>query len=284
MDRRTRAVIVVVVAALLASIAAYGVFQAIQTQQIREVPVAARFTVVAARTIPVGTQLTPEMIRVAGWPADAPVAGGFAKPEEVLGRGVTVGLVENEPILESKLAAKGTAAGLASVIPPGMRAIAVRVNDVISVAGYTLPGSRVDVIVTLNPGQESISRIVISNVQVLSIGQSIDTGQAREGKAAQNPPLVTLALSPVDAERLALASTQGQIMLALRNPMDTESITTSGARVSALFGGSASAEPVKAAVRSQPRPAAALPPPPAPKPPSVEVIMGTTRKEQIIKK
>src|SRR6185436_13862822 len=165
MDRRTRAFIVVGIAAVLATGAAFGVYRAIQTRPVIQVPIAERFTVVASRAVPIGTQLTADMIRVVGWPADSPVTGGFEKPEEVVGRGLTVPIVENEPILESKLSPKGTGGGLGPVITPGMRAVAVRVNDVTSVAGYVLPGTRVDVIVTMRPGQESISRIVLSNVK-----------------------------------------------------------------------------------------------------------------------
>jgi pilus assembly protein CpaB len=282
MDRRTRALVVVGLATILASAAAYGVFRAIQTRPVVRVPVASRFVVLASQPVPVGSQLTAAMVRVAGWPADAPVSGGFSKPEEVIGRGVTVGLVENEPIIESKLAPKDGGAGLGPAITNGMRAVSVRVNDVISVAGWVLPGSRVDVIVTMRPGQESISRIVLSNVKVLSTGQNIDTGQSREGKPAQNTPLVTLELTPIDAERIALASNQGEIALALRNPMDVSTTETQGARMSALLGAPAPA-PVRAASRGPAR-AAPPPPPPAPKPQTIEVLSGNQRKETVIKK
>src|SRR6185503_1875335 len=284
MDRRTRALIVVGLAAVLATGAAYGVYRAIQTRPVERVPIASRFVVVAARPLPVGVAIAHDMIRVTGWPADAPVAGGFEKREAVLWRGVTVALVENEPIIESKLAAKGMGAGLAPAVPAGMRGIAVRVNDVISVAGYTLPGSHVDVIVTFRPGTEMISKVVLSNVLVLSTGPSTDTNQAREGKPATNPPLVTLALTPADAERLTLATSQGQVTLALRNPMDTEQVVTSGARVAGLMG-VAVAEP-RPAPTGRPRAAAPPPaaPPPPPRPSSIRVIMGTSSKEQIIKK
>lgn len=282
MDRRTRAFIVVGIATVLASVAAFGVHRAITTRPVLHVPMASRFTIVAARPIPVGTQVTAEMIRVAGWPADAPVSGGFSKPEEVIGRGVTVALVENEPVIESKLSSKGSGAGLSPVITPGMRAFSIRVNDVTSIAGWVQPGSRVDVIVTMKPGAESISRIVLSNVKVLSAGQSIDTVQAREGRAAQAPALVTLELTPQDVERVSLASNQGQIALALRNAMDVATVETSGARMSALLGAQP-AEPV----RTGPRPArAAAAPAPTPTPtpkPTIEVISGATRKVQEIK-
>jgi pilus assembly protein CpaB len=120
-------------------------------------------------------------------------------------------------------------------------------------------------------------------VQVLSAGVDIDSAKAREGKAQPNVPVVTLLLSPVDAERLALASTQGQIALALRNPTDVEKVETAGARMSALLG-SPAPEPIRTVVRGQTRMVAPPPPPPPPKPPSVEIIAGATRKEQIIKK
>lgn len=285
MDRRTRAFVVVGVAALLASAAAFGVYRAIQTRPVVRVPVASRFVVVAAKPIAVGTTVTAEMIRVAGWPADAPVMGGFAKPEDVLGRGVIVALVENEPLIESKMAPKGTA-GLAPVVPTGMRAISVRVNDVISVAGFTLPGSRVDVIVTMRMDSDPISRIVLSNVRVLTTGQNVDTAQPVDGnRPASNPALVTLALTPTDAERLTLAATQGQIALALRNPMDVDQTETVGARMSALLGGSAPAPPPVRSPGRAPQRAVAPPPPPEPaKPPTIAVFAGTTRKETTVKK
>ena len=283
MDRRTRTIIVVALATVLASGAAFGVYRAIQSRPVVQVPIAERFTVVASKAIPVGSSLTNEMVKVVAWPADSPVAGGHAKPEEVLGRGVTVALVENEPIVDSKLAPKESGAGLGPAIPPGMRAVSVRVNDVSSVVGYTVAGTRVDVIVTLRPAQESISRIVISNVQVLSAGADIDTAKARGGAPAQNVPVVTLLLTPYDSERLALASTQGQIMLALRNPLDVAKVETPGARISGLLGAPAP-EPIKTVVRGQTRMVAPPPPPPPPKPTTVEIIAGATRKEQIVKK
>jgi Flp pilus assembly protein CpaB len=118
---------------------------------------------------------------------------------------------------------------------------------------------------------------------VLSTGANIDTGQAREGKAAQNAPLVTLELTPADAERISLAQNQGQIALALRNPLDVEKVETAGARMAALLGSTAP-EPIKTVVRGQTRMVAPPPPPPPPKPASVEVIAGNQRREQIIKK
>jgi len=282
MDRRTRAFIVVGLAVVLAGAASFGVFRAIQNRPVVRVPIAERFTVVAAGTIPVGTVLTPELVRVAAWPADAPIAGGFAKPEEVVGRGVTVGLVENEPIVESKLAQKGQGGGLSPLITPGMRALSVRVNDVINVAGWVLSGSRVDVIVTIKPGQETLSRTVLSNVQVIGAGPDIDPQKSREGKAI-NTNIVTLLLTPADGEKLTLAMNQGSITLALRNPLDMAATETTGVRVSSLVG-APNPEPVKAVVHGVTRVVPPPAPPPPPKPPTVEVIVGTKKTQEIIKK
>lgn len=281
MDRRTRAFIVVGLAVVLASGAAFGVYRAIQTRPVIRVPIAEKFTVVATQSVPVGVILTADMVRVAPWPAEAPVAGGFEKVEDVVGRGVTVAMVANEPVIDTKLAPKGTGGGLPPTITPGMRAIAVKVNDVIGVGGFLNVGSRVDVIVTMRPAQESMTRTVLSNVQVLSAGPNLDVQKGKEGQAVpQN--VVTLLLTPADSERLALATNQGQIMLAMRNPLDVAKTETTGVRTSALLAG-LNPEPVKTVVRGQTRVVTPTPPPP-PKPYTVEMIAGATRKDVVVKK
>jgi pilus assembly protein CpaB len=128
-------------------------------------------------------------------------------------------------------------AGLPPSIPPGMRAVSVKVNEVVGVAGFVVPGTRVDLMVTLTnrQAQESLTRIVVSNVQVLTAGTRYDQENAKDGKPIPST-VVTLLVSPEDGERIALAASEGQIMLTLRNPLDTSSPTTLGTRTTALFG------------------------------------------------
>ena len=129
--------------------------------------------------------------------------------------------MKNEPVLPSKLASKEAGAGLPPVIPEGMRAVSVRVNEVIGVAGYVLPGTRVDVVATASPNQERAdmtSKLILSNVQVLTAGTRMEQDQEK-GKPVQ-VTVVTLLVNPEQSERLALASTEGKIQLALRNPLD----------------------------------------------------------------
>src|SRR5205085_7247670 len=149
--------------------------------------------------------------------------GTFATPSDIIGRGLIVPLVKNEPVLPAKLASKEAGAGLPPIIPEGMRAVSVRVNEVIGVAGYVLPGTRVDVVATASPTsqpQDATSKVVLSNVQVLAAGTRLEQDQDK-GKPMQ-VTVVTLLVYPEQSERLALASTEGKIQLALRNPLDTE--------------------------------------------------------------
>ena len=284
MNRRNRTLIVVAVAVLLASLASFGVYRAIQRIPVREVEVATRHIVVASPgkepQLPVGTMLTREQVTLAAWPAASPVPGSFSSIDEVVGRGLIASVMQNEPITESKLAPREAGAGLPPTIPAGMRAMAVRVNDVIGVAGFVLPSSRVDVIVTVGGQNQTQSRVVLANVQVLTAGRVFDQEKSREGQAMP-ARVVTLLVSPRDAEVLALAASEGSIILALRNPLDTEAVETSGARLSALVG-APPAPPVRAVVSGRPR-MVTPPPPPAPKPYTVESIRGARRTETELK-
>jgi pilus assembly protein CpaB len=281
MNRRNRTLIVVALAVVLATLASYGVYRAIQQIPVREVPIATNFAVVAKDMLPVGTLIDSQQVTLVPWPADAPVAGGFSKIEDVTGRGLISSVVQNEPITESKLAPREAGGGLPPSIPQGMRAMSVKVNDVIGVSGFTLPGTRVDVVVTVRPDDESISRVVVSNVQVLASGTRFDQDAARNGQAVQ-AAVVTLLVTPEDSERIALAQNEGQIMLALRNPMDVERVETRGVRMSSLLA-APSPEPVRRVVQGRPRMVAPPPPPPPPPPYTVEAIRGAERTQVIVK-
>jgi pilus assembly protein CpaB len=274
--------IVVGVAVAMAGVASFGVYRAIQNIPERTKYIPAHYLVVAKQDVPVGTILEAQHVRLAGWPQDTTVEGSFAKIEDVLGRGATAQIVANEPIIDRKLAPKEAGGGLPPTIPAGMRAMSVKVNDVIGVAGFTVPGTRVDVVVTIKDRDNSISRAVLSNIQVLAAGTKYDQDQAKNGQPIKTA-VVTLLVTPPDAEKLALAQTEGQIVLALRNPMDVEAVQTQGQRMSSLLGAPAPAPVVKAV---QGRPRVVTPPAPPPVAPkyTIDAIRGGKRSEETIKK
>jgi len=281
MNRRTRTLIVVGMAVVLAGFAAFGVLRVLQNRPVVQVEIAERHIVVAAAEIPSGTMLTPDMVRLQAWPADSVVPGAFATVEEVVNRGVIDDVLPSEPITEAKLAAVGAGAGLQTTIPPGMRAVAVRVNDVIGVAGFAGPGPHVDVVVTANPaGREYISRVVVANVEVLSAGTLTDRTQTAQGNPTP-ASVVTLLVTPPDAEKITLAQNQGQIALALRNPLDVEMVETKGVRMSALIG---EPDPPPVTRRTGGVTRVVAPPPPPPDPTyRVEMVKGAKVEEVIIK-
>jgi len=217
MNRNTRTIVVLLVAVVMAGLAAFGVYLAVQSRPIREVEVARTQAVVATHPIAVGTLVTKDDLKLVAWPAATPVPGSFTEIDKVVNRGIVVAVSENEPLTESKLAPVGSGAGLPPTITEGMRAISVKVNEVIGVAGFVVPGTRVDVLVTAKGSATTATtetRTVLSNVQVLTAGTRYDQERAtKEGKAIPTT-VVTLLLTPDDAEKLTLASEEGRIMLA----------------------------------------------------------------------
>lgn len=235
MKRSNRTLLVFLLSVLIAGVASMFVYRAVQAIPVREVEVKSYQVAVAARPLPVGTMLTASDVRLVAWPASSPVAGGYSTVEDVVNRGLVAPVVENEPLTAAKVAVAEAGAGLPPTITAGMRAISVKVNEVIGVAGFVVPGTRVDVVVTLAKREESVSRVVVTNVQVLTAGTRYDQDQAKDGKPVPST-VVTLLVTPEDAERIALASAEGQIMLTLRNPLDTEATETKGTRLASLMG------------------------------------------------
>lgn len=291
MNRQTRTLIVIAVALAAAGVAAYGVYAAIARMPVRQVEVATKHAVVATAALPVGTMLTADHVKLVPWPQAAPLEGGFDATEAVVGRGLTANVVANEPLVESKLAPKEAGAGLPPSITPGMRAMSVKVNEVIGVAGFVVPGTRVDVMVVLRQREDSIARTVVSNVQVLTAGTRMDQENARQGKPIPTT-VVTLLVTPPDAEKIALAQSEGQLMLSLRNPTDVTPTETNGARTNALLGGTAAPpRPAQDPAPAAPRPVArrAPPPPPVVEPPAppkiytVEAIRAAKRSEEPVR-
>ena len=288
MNRGTRTLVVLAVAVIAAGAASYGVYAAIRSIPERRVEIATRYAVVAKTALPIGERLTAEVVKLIPWPEAAPLQGGFTEVAQVLDRGLISAVVENEPLTESKLAAKGAGAGLPPTIEPGMRAISIKVNDVINVAGFVVPGTRVDVLTTITPrsgatNDETLARVVVSNVQVLTSGTKYDQEDAKEGKAIRST-VVTLMVSPVDAERITLAQNEGQLMLTLRNPLDVQPTETRGVTKAALFGAApAPAAPVRSAARRAVAPEPLPAPVVLPKPYLVETIRAAKRSEETLR-
>ena len=287
MNRRNRTLLVLLVAVGLASLATYGVFRTIKSIPVRQVEVATKHVVVAAENLPLGTMVSKEQLKVVGWPAATPVEGSFASVDEVVGRGVIQPVQANELLTETKLAAKAAGAGLAPSIPPGMRALSVKTNDVIGVAGFTVPGARVDVVVVVKDRDNSMARVVVSNLQVLTAGTKYDIEQAKDGKPMPSN-VVTLLVTPDQAERISLAQTNGSITLVLRNPLDVTPTETGGVRMAGLMGSPSTAPIAKPAASKRSKgsaPAVVVtppPPPPAPRP-NVETIRAGKRTVEDVK-
>jgi pilus assembly protein CpaB len=285
MNRNTRTIIVLAIAVLMAGVAAFGVYLAVKSMPVREVEVARTQAVVAAHPIAVGTLVTKDDLKLVPWPAATPVPGSFTEKEKVVNRGVIVSVSENEPFTEAKLAPIGAGAGLPPTITEGMRAISVKVNEVVGVAGFVVPGTRVDVVVTVRRDDKtSQSRTVLSNVQVLTAGTRYDQERATKDGKPIPTSVVTLLLTPDDAEKLTLASEEGRIMLALRNPLDTAPTKTNGAKMAQLLG-EPSAPPVKENKGGHmvAKPAPKPEPPPPPKIYTVETIRAAKRAEEEVR-
>ena len=228
--------------------------------------------VVAADDIQVGARIEERDVRLVKYPASALPAGTPSKLSQVLGRGVILPISRGEFVLPSKLAPENAGAGLPALIPPGMRAVSVRVNEVVSVAGFVGPGTRVDVLLTGTPNgsSESQTTTVLQNVAVIASGHTLERNAAGE---AQNTPVITLLASPEDAERLTLASAEGKIQLVLRNPLDTHQDKVDPANARGLYQGGT---PVVAAPHPAVHPVKRKieQPPPAPSVLSIEVYKG----------
>ena len=192
---------------------------------------------VAARDLPLGTRVRAEDVRMIDWPGEAVPQGFITDPGGVVGRGLITPVRANEVILEGKLATREAGAGLSITIPAGMRAVSVRVDDVIGVAGFVLPGTRVDVMLTLPPKlerRETVTQVILQNMQVLAAGQIVQ--QDAQGKPI-TVSVLTLMVTPEEGELLVLAANEGRIQLALRNTLDDSDVRTAGINTRGLLPG-----------------------------------------------
>jgi len=230
--------------------------------------------VVASKPVMLGERLTTADLREIPWPDASRPTGSFGRVEDCLDRALITPVVENELILEDKLAPKEAGGGLSVAIPQGTRAISVRVDDVVSVAGFVVPGTMVDVLVTgASTGGDSVTRTILQDLRVLAVGQKSEAD--REGKP-QTYTVVTLLVSPEDVEKVTMASTEGKIHLALRNTIDTKEVNPPAVSRASLFTGAPPVHP-EATTHKVHREAA----PPAPKPPEpyvIDVIRGDKKE------
>jgi pilus assembly protein CpaB len=279
MNRRLAAVFAF--ALVVAFIASFAVYRLVISQARTPArSIATSTLVVAAHDLQVGALIHDSDLTQIAWSGPTPEYA-IKTRQEIVGRGVVANIYQDEPILEKRLAPKGAGAGLASTIPVGMRAVALRVNEVVGLAGFVLPGMRVDVLIAgtapgVSPSGGSLCKTVLQNIEVLSAGQRIEKNADGKPEAAQ---VVNLLVTPNQAEILSLASDNTRVQLVLRNPLDTQEQNTRGVSLAGLFG-----QEVKAAAPPAPmQPARRPAPEPVRQPPAtttVEVFSGTKRSEQ----
>lgn len=278
MDTR-RIAIALVLALVLSGVATYFVYSRLKSQAAAQPQT--RKIVVSARALPAGGVLKAEDLTLGDWPVNLPLTGSFAKADEVVGRSMVYPVQEKQPILESDLAAPGSGLGLTAKIPPGMRATSVRSNEVVGVAGFLYPGSRVDVLATLRPeGSNSVvTQTILQDVEVITAGQRIQPDPKGE---PQTVNVVTLLLNPEDSEKLLLASTQATIQFVLRSGADKEKVKTRPVSMEELVTGQKKETPSPEEGKKSRRAKVARvgTPKAPPKPPdfyTVEVIQGEKR-------
>jgi len=195
---------------------------------------------VAKVAIPIGSKIIPEQITVVQFPKESTPDGAFDTPEKLAGRVAITNIAAREPITESRLAPEGTAAGLSAIIPEGFRAMTVKVDDAAGISGFIMPGTLVDVVVTIDPRegsgmQDPISKIVLQNIKVLANGQNID--KPKDEREANSVKAVTLQVTPEQAEKLALASSEGKLQLVMRSQIDQGDEQTPGVNKRGLLNG-----------------------------------------------
>jgi pilus assembly protein CpaB len=254
---------------------------------------------VAKVAIPIGSKIIPEQIMVVQFPKESTPDGAFDSPEKLAGRVSVMNIAAREPITESRLAPEGTSAGLSAVIPEGYRAMTVQVDDAAGISGFIMPGTLVDVVVVIDPRegsgmQDPISKIVLQNIKVLANGQNID--KPKDEREANSVKAVTLQVTPEQAEKLALASSEGKLQLVMRNQIDQGDEQTPGVNKRGLLTGEAALKaPEPGSLKSEqpkqesrpavhraapaPKPVTTTAPAPQPTPrASVEMIEGAKKR------
>lgn len=272
---RNRLILIGLVAVGLAVVVSMTMYQLLRSAKGVQTPQTTS-VVVAATDLTVGAKLEEKDLRLVKFLSTDLPPGVFHSTTEVVGRGVIVPMTKNEIVINSKLAGENAGAGMPALIPPGMRAVSVKVNDVISVAGYVTAGTRVDVILTGNPTNSGetgvITTTVLQNIQVLAAGQKLQRNAEGE---PQQVTVITLMVTPDDAQKLTLASNEGRIQLALRNPLDTGDAPVPALKNAALYHVPSAGTEV--ASKRTMHFAKVVPPATPPAPYMVEMIRGNER-------
>src|ERR1700761_8951565 len=205
------------IALVLSAGATYLLYSRIKSQ--RTAAPATMKIVAAVDQLAAGTALTPQNLKIVDWPASIPLAGAFSRPDQLVGRSLIYPVNANQPLVANDLAAPGSGLGLSVKIPDGMRAISIRSNDVVGVAGFLYPGSHVDVLLTYRPDNAvaSLTQTILQDIKILTSVQTLKLDP--KGKP-QTVNVVTLLLSPRDAQKLVLATQQGSVQFVLRNGAD----------------------------------------------------------------
>ena len=280
MDKRL--LTVVLVAVLVALVITAVFYQITVGRRPAEPNVATRELVVAKKDLPMGSVISAEDVRLIDFPAQAYPAGGFSGIEEVASRSVVQPILANEPVIAGRVTEQGAGFGLAPMIPDGMRAVAISVNQVSGVSGFILPGSKVDVLLTGSPTGEDgrATTTVLENLTVLSTAHKLEPNSSGQ---AENVPVVNLLVTPEQAELLTLATNEGRIQLVLRNPKDAEvgAEERKVKRSRDLFSKGAEPQPVRRPAPAAPRPRIVQVQPP-PLVHEVEMIRGNKRSIEAI--
>lgn len=268
---RTRLLMIGVLALALGFFAAVSVYKNLQSKSSGSGEPMID-VIVAADDLQVGARVEEHDIKIIKIPVSDLPPGAPRKRSDVLGHGVIIPITKGEFILSTKLAGENAGSGLPALIPPGMRAVSVRVNEVVSVAGFVTPGTRVDVLLTGTPsGSEKQTTTVLQNIAVLASGHTLERSATGE---AQNTPVITLLVSPDDAQRVTLASDEGRIQLVLRNPLDTRAEDVPASNARGLYKGIAAPAPTHVPVHHVMIAQKAAPPQQASTGVSVEVYQG----------
>lgn len=275
---RTRLLLIGFLALAAGVLAAVYVYKNLQSRS--NVPTDMAQVMVAANELQVGSRVEEHDVKVIQISASDMPAGAPRKKADVIGHGVILPISKGEFILPNRLAGENAGSGLPALIPPGMRAVSVRVNEVVSVAGFVTPGTRVDVLLTGSPtgGGEQQTTTVLQNVAVLASGHTLERTSTGE---AQNTAVITLEVTPEDAQRLTLASTEGHIQLVLRNPLDTKQADVPASVSRALFHGGPAPAPIRPAVHrigTAPKPTTVAPTNPGV---SIDIYQGDKKPETV---
>lgn len=264
----------------VASLATFGAYRILAANN-TSAKIVTQPVIVATQDIPEGAAIDRMALELAEWPAAAVPVGAYASLDSVVGRVARVPVFPGEPIVPGRLAPMGTGPGLELKIPPGQRAMAVRIDDVAGISGLLQPNSRVDVLVTLaSPGGgKQVSKVFMENMRVLSVGTEIQRDASGKPKHATT---VTLGVTPDEAERLAVAMREGSIQLVLRGYGDPDAVRTAGATSTDVLRQLGRIGPEPAPVqRTTPRPRT-TPQPAAPPPEPVVVYRPPPRPDSLV--